>query len=72
MPEARYPRGETALVGYYNSSGDRVFLLTERQNKDGWFFLYEDQPDGTIKKLGRSKSPVELENKYDVSKKMFA
>jgi hypothetical protein len=72
MTKAKCPKGETARVGYYNRSGDRVFLLTEKQNGDRWFFLYEDQPDGTIKKLGRAKSPVELENKYDVSKKMFA
>lgn len=72
MNNMQCPKGERALVGYYNRNGERVFLLTSKQKNDGLFYMYEDQPDGTLKKLGKAKSPPELEYKYEVSRKMFA
>ena len=72
MPERNCPKGEESWVGYYNREGQRVFLLTSKQNNREWYYLYEDLPDGTLKKLGKAHSPTELEHKYEVSKKMFA
>ena len=66
------PKGERALVGYYNADGKRLFLLTEKSKSDGWFYLYEDIGEGEIKKLGKAHSPPELEEKFKVIEKMFS
>lgn len=72
MSEPGCPKGETGKVGYYNRSGELIFLLTTKNNNNDWFFLYEVTTDGALKKLGKAKTPPELENRYKVVEKMFA
>lgn len=36
--------------------------------RDGMFTLYRVDEDGSMKKLGKAKDPVTLEEKYDVEK----
>ena len=71
MAEPKLPKGEHAWIGYYNRAGELLFVLTSRENDRSWFFLYENQ-DGTLKRLGKAKTPPELEEKYKVREKMFA
>lgn len=67
MPRKADPlRGERRRVGYYDKSGNRVFLLTQ---KDDDFFLYRQTGDGdgsVLTRLGKAKSPTVLEEKFKV------
>ena len=67
MGKMTVPKGEQIRVSYLN--GDRVlcFLVTEKPNIG--FSLYEVSADG-LKRIGKARSPVELERKYDVLRKV--
>ena len=60
-----YPKGERVWVGYYNRQGELLFILTSKETRD-YYFLYAVE-DGKFKKLGRAKSPPELEIKFRVN-----
>lgn len=63
-------RGERRRVGYYNSSGEQIFLLTQ---KDDEFFLYRQNGGGeemTFTRLEKAKSPITLEEKFHVHEEM--
>lgn len=66
MNRPKYPKGEHAWTGYYNKEGELRFLLTSKENDRSWFFLYENL-NGELKKLGKAKTPAELEEKYHVA-----
>lgn len=59
-----YPKGEDVWVGYYNLDNKLVFIMTSKPTRD-YYFLYEFV-DGVFKKLGKAKSPLELEEKFRV------
>ena len=65
-----YPKGERVWTRYYNLSHELIFILTTKQTLD-FYFLYEFV-DGTFKKLGKAKSPLELEEKFNVRERMNA
>ncbi len=69
MNKPKYPKGERVWVGYYNADHELLFILTSKESSREYFYLYE-LVDGTFKKLGRSRSPKELESKFEVEKKM--
>lgn len=59
----RYPKGETVWVTYHRPDGSPSFFITSKPARD-CYYLYGVSPDGTLSKLGRAKTPVELEEKY--------
>lgn len=64
-----YPKGEKVWVSYYTENGELRFILTSKQQSRDVYFLYE--VDGNaFKKLGKSKSPLELEEKFSVRDKL--
>ena len=63
-----YPKGETVWVGYYDNNHKLRFILTSKENRE-YYFLYERDGDA-FKKLGRSRSPKELEEKFEVDKRL--
>ena len=65
MREPAVPKGETAWMGYYDTSHNLRFLVTSKSNNREFYFLYE-VVDGALKKLGKSRSPKELEDKHKV------
>lgn len=69
MNKPKYPKGERVWVGYYNAKQELLFILTSKESSRDYYFLYE-LVDGTFKKLGRARSPKELEAKFDVDKKL--
>lgn len=69
MSELKYHRGEQVWVSYYNADHELLFILTSKESSREYFYLYE-LVDGSLKKLGRARSPKELEEKFDVTKKM--
>lgn len=64
----KYPRGEIVWVGYHDAGGTLRFFLTSKPTRE-MYFLYEVN-DGTYKKLGKSKSPPELERKHKVNERI--
>lgn len=66
----KYPKGETRWVGYYDKSGELLYIMTSKEKDREFYFLYEAQQDGTFKKLGKSRNPTELEKKFSVAEKM--
>lgn len=55
-------------TSYYNSSHELLFIVTSKPTRD-FYFLYE-LVDGAFKKLGKAKSPLELEEKFNVRESM--
>jgi hypothetical protein len=62
----KYPKGETVWVSYRTSKGETTHILTSKPARD-FYFLYEVLPDGKLNKLGKAKTPTELEKKYGLS-----
>jgi len=60
----RYPRGEIVWTGYYNKNHELKFIVTSKPLRD-YYFLYE-VVDAELKKLGKTRSPMELESKFNV------
>lgn len=69
MKEPNVPKGEIAWMGYCDRSHNLKFLVTSKSNNRDFYFLYE-VVDGTLKKLGKSRSPKELEEKFNIWKKV--
>lgn len=69
MSEPKYPKGEQIWVAYYTSGRELLFILTSKETSREYYFLYE-LLDGAFKKLGRSRSPRELEEKFDVNRRL--
>ena len=67
-PEVKYPKGEDACVTCCDRSGRPLFLIT-RKPSTGCFFIYEFTEDGLLR-LGKGLSPIELEEKFNVRKRM--
>ena len=63
--EPKIPRGEHAWVGYYNSSGELMFIITSKNNNRETYYLYENN-SGSFVKLGKDKDPLKLCGKFNV------
>lgn len=68
--EFGYPSDEVGKVGYYDKDGNRLFVITCKKNSSEYYFLYETQPDGTLKKIDKSKDPAILAARNHVEEKM--
>lgn len=65
----KYPKNEIVFVSYYNAAGTPIFVLTSKPSRDV-YYMYEVLNSGELKRVGRSKSPIDLEEKFDVRSKM--
>ena len=65
--EPKPPRGEILWVSHYDKARNLRYITTSKLLRDQ-YFLYEVQADGALKKLGKSKNPAELEEKFQVYK----
>lgn len=66
MSDFRIPKGERLWVSYYNKKGELLFSLTSKELSRDWYYLYRIE-DGKQTKLGRARTPAELEQKYKVN-----
>ena len=58
-----YPKGEAIWVQYHTKDGTLKYIVTTKTGDRNIYYMYE--LDGTgFKKLGRGKSPAELEERY--------
>ena len=64
-----YPKGEHVWVGYYTEKRELMFIITTKESARDFYYLYEFV-DGKFKRLGKSRSPRELEEKFEVDKKI--
>lgn len=66
-----YPKGETVWVRYVDRNQNTLFILTSKETSRDFYFLYELVGD-SFKKLGKARSPTELEEKYQVHERLRA
>lgn len=64
MPKITYPKNEILWTTYRNSENEVMFYLTSNQSRDT-YYMYEMQ-DTSGKKLGRGKTPPELEERFGI------
>lgn len=69
LMEIKYPKNETVWVSYQKSDGTPVAILTSKQTRD-FYFIYEVLQDGSLVKLGKARSPTELEEKFNIKSRM--
>jgi hypothetical protein len=62
------PKGERIWLTYWKDK-IQLFLLTSKEGSRDQYFLYE-VADGGLRKLGKASSPIELESKFGVLKKV--
>lgn len=65
----KLPKGEIVWVRYCDAKGVPVFVLTSKELRD-CYYLYEANEDGSLKKLGKARTPPELESKFAVNEKL--
>lgn len=56
------PRTERIWVQYTVSNGN-VYYITSKENDRSYYFLYKMENNKAVK-LGKAKSPLDLESKY--------
>lgn len=59
----KYPKNESVWATICDKEGDPAYLITSKQTRD-FYFIYEISGSGDIKRLGKSKNPRELEERY--------
>lgn len=64
-----YPKGERVWTSYRSLSGELRFIVTSKPTRDA-YFLYEFL-EGAFKKLGKAKSPLELEEKFNINDRLM-
>ncbi len=69
MMEIKYPKNENKEVKYIGKDGNPVCILTSKNNRE-FFILYEVLSNGILNKLGRARSPTELEEKFQIHERM--
>lgn len=62
------PRGERLFTGYYNRQGILLFVITAKETRD-YYYLYEVKDD-VYTKLGRSRNPLDLVEKFKVMERI--
>lgn len=55
------PKTEQIWVKRIASKGE-IYYITSKENRD-FYFLYKEENDKAVK-IGKAKSPLELESKY--------
>lgn len=64
----KIPKDERVWVSYNSAGGTTRFVITSKPSRE-MYFLYEITGE-CAKKLGKSISPAELVEKFDVMKKL--
>jgi hypothetical protein len=69
MDDIKCPKGEMVWVRFCSGNGATKFMLTSKITSRDFYYLYE-VVDGKLRKLGRGKNPLELEEKFGVDNKV--
>ena len=65
---SKIPSTEIEWTEYFNRDEMPIFLVTSKESRD-FYFLYEIL-NGGFKRLGKTISPIALEEKYKVIERM--
>lgn len=68
MTGIKLPKSEELWARCYNSAHELVYFITSDLQRNFYFFY--EVSSGVSKKLGKGKSPKELEKKYDGDARM--
>lgn len=69
MSRLKYPKNEIVCTSYYDVAHKLKYIVTTKMYSIDSYFLYE-YVDGQFKKLGKAKTPTELEIKFDIDNKI--
>ena len=61
--ELKIPKGEV-LWTRYSVDGERITHIITSKADRTMYFLYAVSPENALKKLGKAKTPVELEERF--------
>ena len=64
-----YPKGERPWVAYYAQDHTIRYLITSKTTSRDAYYLYEVTGE-MLKKLGKGKTPRELEDKFSIEEKV--
>jgi len=70
MMEIKKPKGEIVWTSYYDVNHKISFLLSSKPTRE-YYILYEVLCDGNLKRLGRARTPTELEQKHKVVETIY-
>lgn len=61
------PKDEIRWVSYKTVSGETKYTITSKLSRD-CYYLYEHKKDGDgcAERIGKAKTPIELENKFNI------
>lgn len=57
------PRGERVWTTWHSSDGSVTHVITSKDARD-YYYIYSVGSDGSLTKLGKAKSPPELEDRF--------
>ena len=63
------PKGERTWAAYYDSTHALRYIITSKEASRDAYYLYE-VPGELLKKLGKGKSPRELEERFKIEGKV--
>lgn len=69
MQNLKLPKNEQPAVAYYNERQQHLFELAKQTGSDH-YVLYKVINNNHYQKLGKSKNPLELEEKFKVIETM--
>lgn len=69
MAEIKCPKGERFWMCYYDKKDTLRFFITSKETSRDFYFLYEVS-GVSVKKLGKARSPKDLEEKYNVNERV--
>lgn len=70
MHKEYIPKGERVWVNYFSEKNELMFIITTKESTRDYYYLYE-LVDGKPKRLGKSRSPGDLEEKYSIRKRII-
>ena len=62
-PPVPEPKGERVWMVFTNTEGIPLYFITSKESRE-YYYMYQVLADGSAKRLGRDRSPLELENKF--------
>lgn len=65
----KYPRNETVWVTYLDRKSDIAYIITTKAGSRDAYHLYQRTGE-TFKKLGRARTPTELEETFKVKQRL--
>lgn len=63
MSEIIYPKNETVWHSHYGIDHKLAYVITSKKDNREWYYYYK-VIDGNLQKMGKSRTPLELIDKF--------